>query len=524
MTHPAEASTSPAWLEDVTRQSGIDFVHDAGPTEEYFMPQLFGSGAALFDFDDDGDLDLYLLQNAGPDSKSTNRLYRQEQDSHFTDISAGSGLDFSGYCMGTAVGDVNNDGWPDLVVTAFVGVRLFLNRLGDGTFAEVTDQSDLRRSLWATSAAFVDYDRDGWLDLAVANYLDYDPGRPCELINGQRDFCGPTAFHGTTANLYRNLGRAALPVADLPEIPVPAVRFEDVTVASGFSSKPGPGLGVLCADFDGDRWPDIFICNDGKPNHLWINQRDGTFQEQAVSRGVAVNGLGQAEANMGVTLEDLNGEGTQSLFVTHMSSETHTLWTPISPGIYRDSTRSMGLAATQLRGTGFGTALADFNHDGFADLAIVNGRIDRPKQPLTLPNTDAGLDPFWQPYVESNRLLQNNGHGRFEDVSPANPDFCGTPRVGRGLACGDLTGDGGLDLVATSIGGPVRIHDHHRSGHRRGDGAGPRVRIGPGGVDTDARTAVHDRPPGRRERRTARLVQQRRRDLPKWHESRGGLE
>ena len=268
---------SPPWFQDVTEQMGLDFLHEAGPTGKYFMPQLVGSGAALFDIDDDGRLDLYVIQNGGPGSGAVNRLFRQAADGRFIDAGKRSGLEIDGYNIGVAIGDVNNDGRPDVLITQYGGIRLFLNQ-GDGTFTDVTSESKLASRLWGTSAAFLDYDRDGWLDLVVVNYLSYDPSRWCAGPDGRQDFCGPSAFHGTVAKLFRNLGRPKTIAAG-------SVGFKDVTLEAGLALNPGPGLGVFCGDFSGDRWPDIMVANDGKPNHLWINQRDGTFTEEAPGAG-----------------------------------------------------------------------------------------------------------------------------------------------------------------------------------------------------------------------------------------------
>ena len=247
------------------------------------MPQQVGSGAAFLDFNNDGRLDIYLLQNGGPDSSSRNRLFMQTPDGHFQDVSRGSGLDIAGYNMGVAVGDINNDGWPDILVTQYGGVRLFLNR-GDGTFADITAEAGLTNPGWGASAAFFDFDRDGLLDLVVVNYVDYDPTWPCTGPYGKPDYCAPKTFKGRVSRLFRNVSEKG----------GKTVRFEDVTVASGLGSVLGPGLGVICADFDGDGWPDIFIANDGAPNRLWINQHDVTFKEEAVRRGGAYNAMAQA--------------------------------------------------------------------------------------------------------------------------------------------------------------------------------------------------------------------------------------
>jgi hypothetical protein len=435
----------PCWFIDVTEESGLHFVHDAGPTGTYFMPQAIGSGAALFDFDNDGRLDIYLLQNGGPNSRSTNRLYRQEADGRFTDVSAGSGLDIAGHGMGVAVGDVNNDGWPDVLVTQYGGLKLFLNN-GNGTFTDVTREAGLDSVLWGTSACFVDYDRDGWLDLVVVNYVNYDPSMRCADTAGRRDYCAPRTFEGTVTKLYRNLGRSKAGRAD-------GVRFEDVTLKAGLGRTPGPGLGVVCADFNGDGWPDLFVANDGQPNRLWINQRDGTFRDEAVVRGVACNGMGQAEAGMGVALGDVDGDGLFDVFVTHLSEETNTLWGQGPRGMFQDRTRARGLANRQARGTGFGTVLADFDHDGALDLAVVNGRVYH--GPPVDPDR---LGPFWSAYAERSQLFVNDGAGRFQDVSARNGPFCGTAAVARGLACGDLNGDGALDLLVTTVAGPARLY------------------------------------------------------------------
>jgi hypothetical protein len=443
-----QAPAKPGWFRDVTEEVGLDFVHDAGPTGRYFMPQIMGSGAALFDFDGDGLLDIYLVNNGGPAGR-TNRLFHQGRDGRFTDVSAGSGLDVAGYGMGVAIGDVNNDGRPDVLLTEYGGVRLFLNN-GNGTFTDVTREAGLDRLLWGTSASFVDYDRDGWLDLVVVNYVDYEPSRSCGDPGGSRDYCGPHMFPGTVTKLYRNLGAAPGKAG--------AVRFEDVTLNAGLGGTPGPGLGVVCADFNGDRWPDIFVANDGQPNRLWINQKDGTFKDEAAARGIAYNGMGQAQAGMGVALGDLDGTGAPSLFVTHLIAETNTLWKQGKTGAFEDRTAAAGLVRTRWRGTGFGTVLADFDQDGALDLAVVNGRVARDARFATDPAAAAGLDPFWRPYADRNQLFANDGKGAFRDVSLENDPFCGSAAVSRGLAVGDVNGDGALDLLVTTVAGRARLY------------------------------------------------------------------
>jgi hypothetical protein len=442
---PAPAAEGPPgvpWFADVTAETGLGFVHDPGPVGGYFMPQIMGSGAALFDFDQDGRLDVYLLQGAGPDSPSRNRLFRQGEDGRFTDVSAGSGLDVAGFCTGVAVGDVNNDGRPDVVLTQYGGLRLFLNN-GDGTFADATAAAGLEDTRWATSAAFFDYDRDGWLDLVVAHYVDFDGSKPCVYSHGKRDYCHPRWFPGCVTRLYHNAGAGLKP---------PAPRFEDVTARAGLGDLPGAGLGVVCADFDGDGWPDVFVANDAKPNHLWVNQHNGTFQEEAASRGLAYDGLGRPLGNMGIALGDVDGDGLFDVYVTHLTEETHTLWLQGPRGLYHDRTGPAGLTPPLSRGTGFGTALADFDNDGWPDVAVVNGRVSRGRA----LGADA-LGPFWSLYAEHNQLFANDGTGHFRDRARADAAFCRSPGVWRGLAVGDVDNDGAPDLLATSIAGPARL-------------------------------------------------------------------
>jgi hypothetical protein len=466
----------PVWFRDDTDKVGLAFHHEAGTVGRYFMPQIMGSGAALLDFDNDGRFDLYFIQNGGPSSEARNRLFRQTKDGRFEEVRE-SGLEIAGYGMGAAVGDVDNDGWVDVYVSQYGGGRLFLNG-GKGKFEDVTRTAGVEQPCWGTSCAFVDYDRDGWLDLIVVNYVDYDASRQCGPASGKVDYCHPSAFPGSDARLFRNLGRDGKGRW---------LGFQDVTAAAGLARR-APGLGVVCADFNGDGWPDILTANDAAANLQWINRRDGTFADEAMMRGVAFDGLGNAQSNMGVTVGDVDGDGRLDLFITHLTAETHTLWRQTAAGLFQDGTAAAGLAMPHWRGTGFGTIFADFDLDGALDIAVVNGRVSR--GPAAKGN---GLTPYWARYAERNQLFRNDGRGVFRDIGRGNEAFCGAFAVTRGLVWGDFDDDGGIDLVTTAVAGPARYYRNvaPRRGHwltvrardpaRKRDAYGAVVRFTAGG-------------------------------------------
>lgn len=457
----------PSWFEDFTERSGVRFVHQVETSGRYLFSESIGSGGAFLDFDNDGRLDVYLIHNVNPSARATNSLYRQQPDGSFKDVSAGSGLDVAGYGNGVAAGDINNDGFPEVLITEYDRVRLFLNHAGR-KFTDITAAAGITNQNWSVPAAFFDYDRDGWLDLVIGNYLDFDPTQKCPDARGQPDFCGPHGFHSTITRLFRNRSREPEAPAEPNNLDGPKTtnefggsltvppRFEDVTVRSGISRAPGKAMQIMCADFDGDHWPDLFITDDGLPNRLFVNQRNGSFKEEAVVRGLAYTGMGAAAANMGIALGDADGDGMFDAFVPHLAEENHTLWRQGPRGLFQDVTARAGLLGLPWHGTGFGAVFADFDGDGALDLTVANGAIRR-RPGAAAPQLASGIAPFWTPYAELSQLFANHGDGRFREISSANPALCGEALVGRGLACGDVDNDGAPDLLLIGIAGPARL-------------------------------------------------------------------
>ena len=442
-------------FNDLAEETGLRFRHYNGMTGKFFLPEIMGAGAALFDYDNDGDLDVLLVQGSvlEPGDKPAGtmfpwrqaeaprtKLFRNEltvnrngtRKLQFSDMTDKSGIVATGYGMGVAAGDINNDGLPDLYLANLGVNQMYLNK-GDGTFVDVTRNTNTDDPRWTTSAAFFDYDRDGWLDLMVVNYADFSPANSpnCYAPSSARDYCTPRVFRAPGNRLFHNRGDGT---------------FEDVTIRAGVSREFGHGLGIVTADFDADGWIDVFVANDGDPNQLWINQKDGTFKNEALLAGAAVNRDGKAEAGMGVDAGDFDGNGSEDIFVTHLMDETNTLFTNLGKLLFEDRTREAGLGMPGRRFTGFGTLFLDYDNDGGLDLFIVNGAVQ------LLPDLVKKGDPF--PLSQPNQLFRNQGKGKFIEISdPALQSLA----VGRGAAIGDIDNDGDTDVLVTNNNGPAKL-------------------------------------------------------------------
>lgn len=457
---PPQSTQAAPMFREVTKDRGLNFQHDAGPTGDFFFPQIMGAGCALFDFDGDGDLDVYLINGgdfSSPPSESetptgaANQLFRQEANGRFVDVSVEVGLDDHGYGMGIAIGDVDNDGDPDVYLTNYGADQLYLNESA-GRFVRAAPDAGIANLRWSASACFVDYDRDGWLDLFVTNYVDWIPRLCVATGGGDQDFCAPHMFPATSDRLFHNeTGRQ-------PASSERQAVFREVSLEAGIAATQGPGLGVLAADFNEDGWPDLYVANDQTSNVLWINQRDGTFRDEAVLRGCANDTQGRSQAGMGVALGDVNGDTFLDLFVTHLDGEANALYLADAVG-FRESSGHTGLAQGSFPMTGFGTALADLDLDGTLDLAVVNGRVRRsPSSDETSGVSDPQSGRFWSAYAQPNQLLMNNGGGGFREFTSATDPFLKPRAVSRGLASGDIDNDGDIDLLVSNVAGRARLY------------------------------------------------------------------
>jgi hypothetical protein len=436
---------APPLFVDATDAAGLKFVHVNGASGRYFMPEQMGAGVALFDYDNDDDLDVFLVQGEPFDLRDlevrpTSRLFRNDitagsgkRTSRFTDVTASAGVGLRGYGMGAAVGDYDDDGYLDLFVTAFGGDTLYHNN-GNGTFTDVTAKAGVSDPLWSTSAAFVDYDRDGRLDLFVANYLDFTvaSNKVCHDSVGARDYCSPRAYRAVPDRLYHNEGGG---------------RFTDVTEKSGISKADGAGLGVTAGDYNGDGWPDLYVANDAMANQLWINRRDGTFADEGLLSGAALNAAGNPEGSMGIASGDFDGDGDEDLFVTNIVGETYALYVNDGKGNFEDARMRAGLASPTAAYTGFGTDWFDYDNDGRLDLFVANGAVNVIEAQRGQP----------RPFRMKNQLFHNAGGGRFtETTASAGPAFARAD-ISRGAAFGDIDNDGDVDVVVTNNGGPAKL-------------------------------------------------------------------
>jgi hypothetical protein len=456
---PGEVDAPSAGLElpagdlfiEATEGSGLSFVHVNGMTGEFLYPEVMAPGLGVLDYDNDGDLDVFVVQGRmlggrpvsqaliPPEGPLMGRLFRNDgiKDGRvqFTDVTNTSGIVADGYGMGVAAGDFDNDGCVDLYVTNLGPGMLFRNEC-DGTFSDVTARSGTASPGWGVSAAFIDYDRDGWLDLFVGHYLNYSVGTniKCHSASGLLDYCPPHVYRALPSRFYRNNRDGT---------------FRDVTEAAGMALDFGPAMGVSTADFDADGWVDIYVTNDSTANNLWINNRDGTFRNTAWIAGAAVGPDGQPKASMGVDAGDFDNDGEEDIFITELTTQGADLYVNDGTGVFTDESARAGLRVPTLPFTGFGTAWFDFDNDGLLDLATVNGLVTHRDEALAAGD--------WFGLRQRRQLLRNVGQGRFEDISARAGHAFTMEEVGRGAAFGDLDNDGDADIVVANDAGPVRV-------------------------------------------------------------------
>jgi hypothetical protein len=431
-------------LTDVTNQAGIAFRHNNGSAGDKLLPETLGSGCAFLDYDADGWQDILFVDGcdwpaARRRRKSSLRLYRNNRNGTFTDVTQAAGLDIELYGMGVAVGDFNNDGFPDVFITCVGQNRMFRNT-GKGSFVDVTRASGLgERSGFSTSALWFDYNRDGLLDLFVCNYVKWSREHDvfCSLDGKQKSYCTPEAYRGDTCWLFRNRGNGT---------------FEDVTATSGVFDTSSKSLGVAMLDVDQDGWPDLVVANDTQPNKLYRNLRNGTFKDVALDTGVAFNSDGKARAGMGVDAGDIDNSGRDSLAFTNFENEMVGLYRQMRPGVFEDVALKSGVGQPSRGTLGFGCLFADLDLDGQLDLVIANGHIDE-----TVRDIQGNVG-----YAQAPHLFMNQGGGQFVDQASAVGDDFAQPKVGRGLACGDFDRDGDIDLLLTTNNGLARLYRNDR--------------------------------------------------------------
>ena len=429
---------------------GVDFKHVNGMSGELYFAEHMGGAVALFDVDGDNDLDLYLGQGhvlAPPDKADANagaqvardRLFRNDLDAgelRFTDVTQESGLDARGYAMGVAIGDIDNDGDPDLYILNLGANELWRNDSTPGAprFTDISAGSNATDPRWSVAASFFDFDNDGLLDLFVGNYVEFRVAihKQCASAEGVLDYCGPKAYRAEPNRVLKNLGEGV---------------FEDWTSRLGLADLARPTLGALASDFDGDGLMDVYVANDQEANALLLNRDGAAFVDDAMMAGISVSASGQPQASMGVLAEDFNGDGLVDLFMTHLRRETNTLYLNLGDGVWDDVTRTSGLGRPSFSYTGFGTAALDYDLDGELDIYVANGAVKRIEEQFRKGES--------LPLRQRNQLFRGLGDGGFEEVL----DFEGPTMsdVSRGLAAGDLDNDGDRDLIVGNNNGPTRI-------------------------------------------------------------------
>jgi len=445
-------------LANVTAAAGIQFQHNSGAYGGKLLPETLGSGCAFLDYDRDGWQDILLVN--GMDwpghrrQRSTLKLYRNNRNGTFSDVTRAAGLDVELYGMGVAAGDYDNDGFPDIFISCVGQSRLFRNT-GKGTFVDVTKASGLQgRQGFSTSALWFDYDRDGLLDLFVCNYVRWSPEHDvfCSLDGTHKSYCTPEAYRGDTCWLFHNRGNGT---------------FEDVTATSGIFDSSSKSLGVAMFDYDQDGWPDLLVANDTQPNKLYKNLRNGKFKDVGVEAGLAFSTEGKARAGMGIDTGDFENSGRAGVAITNFDNEMIGLYHLAGAGsagtgsggagTYDDIAISSGLGAASRSTLGFGCAFFDANMDGWLDLAVANGHIDE-----TVRNIRGNVG-----YAQAPQLFLNRGTGKFSDVAPEAGGGFETPIVGRGLAYGDFDRDGDLDLLMTTNNGPAYLYRNDQTAGNR---------------------------------------------------------
>jgi hypothetical protein len=441
----ATPETSSIQFRDVTQQAGIHFTHNNGAFGKKFLPETMGPGVAFVDYDNDGWPDIFLVNGMDwpghVQKHSTPKLYHNNHDGTFTDVTHKAGLDVEIFGLGVAVGDYDNDGYDDLLVTAYGQSRLFHNN-GNGTFTDVTQKAGLLGPKeFSTSAAWVDYDKDGHLDLVVANYVQWTPETDlyCTLDGKSKSYCTPESYKGTAVRLWHNRGDGT---------------FEDATQKAGLGEPTSKTLGVAVLDYDNDGWPDLLLSNDTQPNKLYRNNGNGTFTEKAVVAGVAFSEDGIARAGMGVDASDYDHSGYPSLLITNFSNQMISLYHNEGKGLFVDEAPRSDIGRASLLTLGFGCFFFDFDLDGWPDVLVANGHIDADIQRVQA-NVKYAMPPH---------LFRNNGKGKFEEVTKSLGPAFASARVGRGAAYADINNDGRLDLLLSTNGGPVYLFRNDAQG------------------------------------------------------------